>query len=107
MPGSDAFSGETKSVGAGLYASAMFESGAYIDLIGKYVHHDNEYTATFAGLGTRDYSSHSWYAGAEVGYRYHVTDSAWIEPPGGTCLRCCIRETVLLEGPGNEPHHEG
>ncbi|ENF2813168.1 serine protease autotransporter toxin Sat [Shigella flexneri] len=78
--GSDAFSGETKSVGAGLYASAMFESGAYIDLIGKYVHLDNEYTATFAGLGTRDYSSHSWYAGAEVGYRYHVTDSAWIEP---------------------------
>lgn len=78
--GSDAFSGETKSVGAGLYASAMFESGAYIDLIGKYVHHDNEYTATFAGLGTRDYNSHSWYAGAEVGYRYHVTDSAWIEP---------------------------
>lgn len=78
--GSDAFSGEMKSVGAGLYASAMFESGAYIDLIGKYVHHDNEYTATFAGLGTRDYSSHSWYAGAEVGYRYHVTDSAWIEP---------------------------
>ncbi|ALT50789.1 serine protease autotransporter toxin Sat [Escherichia coli] len=78
--GSDAFSGETKSVGAGLYTSAMFESGAYIDLIGKYVHHDNEYTATFAGLGTRDYSSHSWYAGAEVGYRYHVTDSAWIEP---------------------------
>ncbi|HFT2971188.1 TPA: S6 family peptidase, partial [Escherichia coli] len=47
----DAFKGKTKSVGAGLYASAMFDSGAYIDLIGKYVHHDNEYTATFAGLG--------------------------------------------------------
>ena len=78
--GSHDFSGETKSVGAGLYASALFESGAYIDLIGKYVHHDNEYTATFAGLGTKDYSSHSWYAGAEVGYRYHVTDDAWIEP---------------------------
>ncbi|EKR8633194.1 autotransporter outer membrane beta-barrel domain-containing protein, partial [Escherichia coli] len=54
----DVFSGKTKSVGAGLYASAMFDSGAYIDLIGKYVHHDNEYTATFAGLGTRDYSTH-------------------------------------------------
>ncbi|HBB4038090.1 TPA: autotransporter outer membrane beta-barrel domain-containing protein [Escherichia coli] len=78
--GSHDFSGETKSVGAGLYASALFESGAYIDLIGKYVHHDNEYTATFAGLGTKDYSSHSWYAGAEVGYRYHVTEDAWIEP---------------------------
>ncbi|ELC8117897.1 autotransporter outer membrane beta-barrel domain-containing protein [Escherichia coli] len=78
--GSHDFSGETKSVGAGLYASALFESGAYIDLIGKYVHHDNEYTATFAGLGTKDYSSHSWYAGAEVGYRYHVTGDAWVEP---------------------------
>ncbi len=78
--GSDTFSGKTKSVGAGLYASAMFDSGAYIDLIGKYVHHDNEYTATFSGLGTKDYSSHSWYAGAEVGYRYHVSEDAWIEP---------------------------
>lgn len=77
---SSAFSGKTKSVGAGLYASAMFDSGAYIDLIGKYVHHANEYTAAFAGLGTKDYSSHSWYAGAEVGYRYHLTESTWIEP---------------------------
>ena len=77
---SNAFSGKTKSVGAGLYASAIFDSGAYIDLIGKYVHHDNEYSATFAGLGTKDYSSHSLYAGAEAGYRYHVTEDAWIEP---------------------------
>ncbi|HFP0769668.1 TPA: autotransporter outer membrane beta-barrel domain-containing protein, partial [Escherichia coli] len=76
----DAFKGKTKSVGAGLYASAMFDSGAYIDLIGKYVHHDNEYTATFAGLGIRDYSTHSWYAGAEAGYRCHVTEDTWIEP---------------------------
>ncbi|WP_123006778.1 autotransporter outer membrane beta-barrel domain-containing protein [Escherichia coli] len=76
----DVFSGKTKSVGAGLYASAMFDSGAYIDLIGKYVHHDNEYTATFAGLGTRNYSTHSWYVGAEAGYRYHVTEDTWIEP---------------------------
>ncbi|EJH1737655.1 autotransporter outer membrane beta-barrel domain-containing protein [Escherichia coli] len=77
---SDSFSGKTKSVGAGLYASAIFNSGAYIDLIGKYVHHDNEYTAAFAGLGTKDYKSHSWYAGAEVGYRYHIMEAAWIEP---------------------------
>ncbi|EJV7388963.1 autotransporter outer membrane beta-barrel domain-containing protein [Escherichia coli] len=78
--GSDSFSGKTKSVGAGLYASAMFDSGAYIDLIGKYVHHDNEYTATFAGLGTKDYRSHSWYAGTEMGYRCYITEDAWIEP---------------------------
>ncbi|ENR8025612.1 serine protease autotransporter toxin SigA, partial [Escherichia coli] len=77
---SNAFSGKTKSVGAGLYASAIFDSGAYIDLISKYVHHDNEYSATFAGLGTKDYSSHSLYVGAEAGYRYHVTEDSWIEP---------------------------
>ncbi|MDZ4929962.1 autotransporter outer membrane beta-barrel domain-containing protein [Escherichia coli] len=77
---SNSFSGKTKSVGAGLYASAMFDSGAYIDLIGKYVYHDNEYTATFAGLGTRNYGTHSWYAGAETGYRYHLNESTWIEP---------------------------
>ncbi|EMU2100801.1 autotransporter outer membrane beta-barrel domain-containing protein, partial [Escherichia coli] len=67
---SHAFSGKTKSVGGGLYASALFNSGAYFDLIGKYLHHDNQYTANFASLGEKDYSSHSWYAGAEVGYRY-------------------------------------
>ncbi|EFA9234837.1 autotransporter outer membrane beta-barrel domain-containing protein, partial [Escherichia coli] len=77
---SHAFSGKTQSVGGGLYASALFDSGAYFDLIGKYLHHDNEYTASFASLGTKDYSSHSWYAGAEVGYRYHLSEEAWVEP---------------------------
>ncbi|EIQ4656393.1 TPA: autotransporter outer membrane beta-barrel domain-containing protein [Escherichia coli] len=77
---SHAFSGKTKSVGGGLYASAIFNSGAYFDLIGKYLHHDNQYTASFASLGTKDYSSHSWYAGAEVGYRYHLSEEAWVEP---------------------------
>ncbi|WP_219104665.1 autotransporter outer membrane beta-barrel domain-containing protein, partial [Escherichia coli] len=71
---SHAFSGKTKSVGGGLYASALFESGAYIDLIGKYIHHDNDYTGNFAGLGTKHYNTHSWYAGAETGYRYHLTE---------------------------------
>ncbi|HEL8550880.1 TPA: autotransporter outer membrane beta-barrel domain-containing protein [Escherichia coli] len=77
---SHAFSGKTKSVGGGLYASALFDSGAYFDLIGKYLHHDNQYTANFASLGEKDYSSHSWYAGAEVGYRYHLTEESWVEP---------------------------
>ncbi|EEQ6797469.1 autotransporter outer membrane beta-barrel domain-containing protein, partial [Escherichia coli] len=77
---SHVFSGKTQSVGGGLYASALFDSGAYFDLIGKYLHHDNEYTASFASLGTKDYSSHSWYAGAEVGYRYHLSEEAWVEP---------------------------
>jgi len=77
---SHAFSGKTKSVGGGLYASALFESGAYIDLIGKYIHHDNDYTGNFAGLGTKHYNTHSWYAGAETGYRYHLTEETFIEP---------------------------
>lgn len=77
--GNNDFSGQTKSVGAGIYASAMFDSGAYIDLIGKYVHHNNEYTASFAGLSTKNYGSYSLYTGAEVGYRYHVASDAWIE----------------------------
>ncbi len=77
---SHAFSGKTKSVGGGLYASALFNSGAYFDLIGKYLHHDNQYTANFASLGEKDYSSHSWYAGAEVGYRYHLSEESWVEP---------------------------
>lgn len=77
---SDAFSGRTKSVGGGLYASALFNSGAYIDLIGKYIHHDNDYTGNFAGLGTKHYGTHSWYAGAETGYRYHLTEDTFIEP---------------------------
>ncbi|HAK0597836.1 TPA: S6 family peptidase [Salmonella enterica subsp. enterica serovar Singapore] len=77
---SHAFSGKTKSVGGGLYASAHFDSGAYFDLIGKYLHHDNRYTASFASLGKKNYNSHSWYAGAEVGYRYHLSEEAWVEP---------------------------
>lgn len=77
---SHAFRGKTKSVGGGVYASALFNSGAYFDLIGKYLHHDNQYTADFASLGTKSYSSHSWYAGAEVGYRYHLSKKAWVEP---------------------------
>ena len=77
---SHAFSGKTKSVGGGLYASVLFNSGAYIDLIGKYIHHDNDYTGNFAGLGTKHYNTHSWYAGAETGYRYHLAEDTFIEP---------------------------
>ncbi|MFQ6247206.1 S6 family peptidase [Yersinia enterocolitica] len=77
---SNAFSGKTQSVGGGLYASALFESGTYLDLIGKYIHHNNDYTGNFAGLGTKHYRTHSWYTGAEMGYRYHLTEDTFIEP---------------------------
>ncbi|WP_146713739.1 autotransporter outer membrane beta-barrel domain-containing protein, partial [Escherichia coli] len=32
------------------------------------------------GLGTKHYGTHSWYAGAETGYRYHLTEDTFIEP---------------------------
>ncbi|WP_250552033.1 autotransporter outer membrane beta-barrel domain-containing protein, partial [Escherichia coli] len=42
-------SGRTKSTGIGVYASAMFDSGLYVDTIGKYVRHDNHYSSSALG----------------------------------------------------------
>ncbi|EEJ6656775.1 TPA: autotransporter outer membrane beta-barrel domain-containing protein [Salmonella enterica] len=78
--GSSAFSGETRSLGGGMYASLMLDSGAYVDVIGKYVHHDNDYTARFAGPEKQDYGTHSWYAGVEAGYRYTLPGEMYLEP---------------------------
>ncbi|ECJ2224326.1 autotransporter outer membrane beta-barrel domain-containing protein [Salmonella enterica] len=78
--GSSAFSGETRSLGGGVYTSLILDSGAYVDLIGKYVHHDNNYTARFIGPDKQNYGTHSWYAGVETGYRYRLSDDMYIEP---------------------------
>lgn len=78
--GSPAFSGETRSLGGGMYASLMLDSGAYVDVIGKYVHHDNDYTARFVGPEKQDYGTHSWYAGVEAGYRYRLPCEMYLEP---------------------------
>ncbi|EFM6917615.1 autotransporter outer membrane beta-barrel domain-containing protein [Escherichia coli] len=66
----------------------------------------NEYTASFAGLGTKNYSSHSRYAGAEVGYRYHVTEDAWIEPQaelvyGAVMRRATVHLATLIPSRNN------
>lgn len=74
------FSGETKSWGAGIYASGLFPSGAYFDLIAKYIHNENRYELNFAGAGKQNFRTHSLYAGAEVGYRYHLTETTFVEP---------------------------
>ncbi|EHD3130952.1 hemoglobin-binding protease autotransporter Hbp, partial [Escherichia coli] len=67
----DLYSGKTKSWGGGFYASGLFRSGAYFDVIAKYIHNENKYDLNFAGAGKQNFRSHSLYAGAEVGYRYH------------------------------------
>lgn len=74
------YSGNTKSWGAGVYASGLFPSGAYFDLIAKYIHNENKYDLNFAGAGKQKYRTHSLYAGAEIGYRYHLTDTLFVEP---------------------------
>lgn len=76
----DLYSGKTKSWGGGFYASGLFRSGAYFDLIAKYIHNENKYDLNFAGAGKQNFRSHSLYAGAEVGYRYHLTDTTFVEP---------------------------
>lgn len=74
------YSGETKSWGGGLYASGLFQSGAYFDLIAKYIHNENKYDLNFVGAGKQSFRTHSLYAGAEIGYRYHLTDTTFFEP---------------------------
>ncbi|MED8452575.1 autotransporter outer membrane beta-barrel domain-containing protein, partial [Escherichia coli] len=64
----DLYSGKTKSWGGGFYASGLFRSGAYFDVIAKYIHNENKYDLNFAGAGKQNFRSHSLYAGAEVGY---------------------------------------
>ncbi|WP_426346462.1 S6 family peptidase [Cronobacter universalis] len=74
------WSGQTKSTGIGLYASAMFDSGLYVDAIGKYVRHDNHYSASETGMPEQDYRSHSWYLGAETGWRFSLPGETFIQP---------------------------
>ncbi|HCP9844257.1 TPA: hemoglobin-binding protease autotransporter Hbp, partial [Escherichia coli] len=60
----DLYSGKTKSWGGGFYASGLFRSGAYFDVIAKYIHNENKYDLNFAGAGKQNFRSHSLYAGA-------------------------------------------
>lgn len=76
----DGWSGQTKSTGIGFYASAMFDSGLYVDAIGKYVRHDNHYSASEIEMPEQDYRSHSWYLGAETGWRFSLPDETFIQP---------------------------
>ncbi|EFE9120012.1 autotransporter outer membrane beta-barrel domain-containing protein [Escherichia coli] len=76
----DVWSGQTKSTGIGLYAAAMFDSGLYVDAIGKYVHHNNHYLVSETGMSELDYRSHSWYLGAETGWRFSLPGETFIQP---------------------------
>ncbi|EKK5468553.1 autotransporter outer membrane beta-barrel domain-containing protein [Escherichia coli] len=75
----ESYQGKTRSVGGGLYASTLFDSGVYVDVIGKYVHHSNDYLLQTMGLKADD-TAHSWYLGAETGWRYQWKPDVFIEP---------------------------
>ncbi|BEH99340.1 S6 family peptidase [Edwardsiella ictaluri] len=76
----DGFSSKSRSLGAGLYATALHPSGMFVDLNAKYVHHSTEYQVSLAGLGERKADNHAWYARADVGYRYGLGEGAFVEP---------------------------
>lgn len=74
------WSGKTKSIGTGIYASAVFDSGMYVDVISKYVHHDNIYSATDMLMPETQYSSHSWYTGVRTGWNISLPGDMFLEP---------------------------
>ncbi len=74
------YTGETRSYGAGIYTSAIFPTGAYFDLTGKYVQHHNDYTLYLADAGTQIFSTHSLYAALQAGQRYFYSGNIWLEP---------------------------
>ncbi|HAG0017319.1 TPA: autotransporter outer membrane beta-barrel domain-containing protein, partial [Salmonella enterica] len=96
------YSGETHSYGGGLYASLLSGNGVYVDVIGKYLHHSNDYSATFAGMGRKKYSTHSWYGGLEMGYRYSVSDTLYVEPQAELVYGAVSGKTLKWNNGGME-----
>lgn len=74
------YNGQTHSYGAGLYASAVFDSGLYVDVIGKYIRNNTDYNFAIAGTHNGEVNGGSLYAGAEVGYRYQLDQTFFVEP---------------------------
>lgn len=72
--------GNTRAFGGGIYASLLADSGAYIDVIGKYVHSFNHYQVGLSGLGARDYLTRTWIGGVQSGYRYRLAEDLYVEP---------------------------
>lgn len=74
------YSGEKKSVGAGIYTSFLFDSGAYVDLTGKYIYSKNKISVSPDRKGESNDYSHSLYAGVETGFRWKLNENLFLEP---------------------------
>ncbi|WJS88377.1 autotransporter outer membrane beta-barrel domain-containing protein [Glaesserella parasuis] len=75
--------GDVKSIGAGVYATALFDNGFYLDTIAKYVKNNHKFDYAFKEMKldfkSQQYHTHSFYLGGEVGYRFSL-GSGYIEP---------------------------
>ena len=72
----------------------MFDSGLYVDAIGKYVRHDNHYSASEIEMPEQDYRSHSWYLGTETGWRFSLPDETLYSAADGIGLWLGVRKPV-------------
>ncbi|MDE3972419.1 autotransporter outer membrane beta-barrel domain-containing protein [Glaesserella parasuis] len=75
--------GDVKSIGAGVYATALFDNGFYLDTIAKYVKNNHKFDYAFKEMKldfkSQRYHTHSFYLGGEVGYRFNL-GSGYVEP---------------------------
>lgn len=74
------YSINSKSYGVGLYGSYIANSGAYIDVLGKYVHHNNDYKLNIENMGETKGNHDSIQLETEVGYRFKPASTIYVEP---------------------------
>lgn len=75
-----AYRAKGDAYGLGVYASTVFDSGLYVDTIAKYIRTATDYTLHYAGQHQQSLNNNTLYAGAEVGYRFMMTRSTFVEP---------------------------
>lgn len=75
--------GNTRAFGAGLYAEAKMDSGAYINAIGKVIHSFDVYQTSLTGPAPRNHTSRTVIGSVGSGYRYHLNENFYIEPQAG------------------------
>ena len=69
--------GDGESWSLAVYASRFIDSGAFIDLTGRYGYLKNEFTSKDMGVKT---DNHAFALSAEVGHRFEVAKNAYVEP---------------------------
>ncbi|WP_104697026.1 MULTISPECIES: autotransporter outer membrane beta-barrel domain-containing protein [unclassified Helicobacter] len=79
--GNGGISGTMDSLGGGIYTSAIFDSGIYIDAIIKYLHYQNDYKVSLQNSTFSTNASTPVILGSvELGYRGWVTNNYYLEP---------------------------